>query len=260
MGLRINDTAPDFTADSTEGPIRFHDWMGDGYAIIFSHPRDFTPVCTTEFGAVAQMLPEFRKRNTKVVGISVDSVDDHHRWKDDISAVGGAPAGAIRHTATFKLDPPITSTNAVRVVFKLKQRFSAEHLIGRFRLYVTTSDSPLDFGLPEAVVQAVRAPAGQRTPEQSATIVDYYRYTDAEFWRRKQAVADVSMPLPADPKLVSLQTALTNAEQPVRLDPYLLQLREDAKVSGKQNENPRLTVVQDLTWALINSPGFLFNH
>lgn len=92
MGLRINDTAPDFTADSTEGPIRFHDWIGDGYAIIFSHPRDFTPVCTTEFGAVAQMLPEFRKRNTKVVGISVDTVDDHHRWKDDISAVGGAPA------------------------------------------------------------------------------------------------------------------------------------------------------------------------
>lgn len=189
-----------------------------------------------------------------------NAIDGREEGGADGWAVGGAPAGAIRHTATFKLDPPITSTNAVRLVFKLKQRFSAEHLIGRFRLYVTTSESPLDFGLPEAVVQAVRAPAGQRTPEQSATIVDYYRYTDAEFWRRKQAVADVSMPLPADPKLVSLQTALTNAEQPVRLDPYLLQLREDAKVSGKQNENPRLTVVQDLTWALINSPGFLFNH
>ncbi|MRX49880.1 redoxin domain-containing protein [Paracoccus sp. S-4012] len=92
MGLRINDTAPDFTADSTDGEIRFHDWIGDGYAIILSHPRDFTPVCTTEFGAVAQMLPEFRKRNTKVIGVSVDSVSDHHKWKDDISGLAGAPA------------------------------------------------------------------------------------------------------------------------------------------------------------------------
>ncbi|MGR3416242.1 redoxin domain-containing protein, partial [Paracoccus sp. (in: a-proteobacteria)] len=77
MSLRINDTAPDFTAESTEGQIRFHDWLGDSYAILFSHPRDFTPVCTTEFGAVAQLAPEFEKRNTKVLGVSVDSVEDH---------------------------------------------------------------------------------------------------------------------------------------------------------------------------------------
>jgi alkyl hydroperoxide reductase subunit AhpC len=92
MGLRINDTAPDFTADSTEGTIHFHDWIGDGYAIIFSHPRDFTPVCTTEFGAVAQLAPEFEKRNTKVIGVSVDSVEDHAKWKRDIEAVAGSPA------------------------------------------------------------------------------------------------------------------------------------------------------------------------
>lgn len=72
MAVRINDTAPDFTADSTAGTIRFHDWLGDSYAIIFSHPRDFTPVCTTEFGAVAQLAPEWKKRNTKVIGVSVD--------------------------------------------------------------------------------------------------------------------------------------------------------------------------------------------
>jgi alkyl hydroperoxide reductase subunit AhpC len=92
MGLRINDIAPDFTAESTEGTIRFHDWIGDGYAILFSHPRDFTPVCTTEFGAVAQLAPEFEKRNTKVIGVSVDSVEDHLKWKRDIEAVAGAPA------------------------------------------------------------------------------------------------------------------------------------------------------------------------
>ena len=89
MGLRINDIAPDFTAESTEGTINFHDWAGDSYAIIFSHPRDFTPVCTTEFGAVAQLVPEFEKRGTKVIGVSVDSVADHAKWKRDIEAVAG---------------------------------------------------------------------------------------------------------------------------------------------------------------------------
>ena len=92
MGLRINDTAPDFTADSTQGKINFHDWVGDGYAIVFSHPKDFTPVCTTEFGAVAQLAGEFEKRKTKVIGVSVDSVADHDKWKRDIEAVAGVPA------------------------------------------------------------------------------------------------------------------------------------------------------------------------
>ena len=92
MGLRINDTAPDFTTDSTEGTISFHDWIGDGYAILFSHPKDFTPVCTTEFSAVAQLAPEFEKRNTKVMGVSVDAVADHMKWKADIEAVAGVAA------------------------------------------------------------------------------------------------------------------------------------------------------------------------
>ena len=92
MGLRINDIAPDFTAASTAGEIQFHDWVGDSYAILFSHPKDFTPVCTTEFSAVAQLAPEFEKRNTKVIGVSVDSVDDHVKWKADIEKVAGAPA------------------------------------------------------------------------------------------------------------------------------------------------------------------------
>ena len=92
MGLRINDIAPDFTAESTDGKIHFHDWIGTGYAIIFSHPRDFTPVCTTEFGAVAQLAGEFAKRKTKVIGVSVDSVQDHAKWKRDIEAFAGTTA------------------------------------------------------------------------------------------------------------------------------------------------------------------------
>ena len=92
MALRINDIAPDFTADSTDGTLRLHEWIGDGYAVLFSHPKDFTPVCTTEFGAVARLVPEFKKRGTKVMGISVDSVEEHKKWKHDIEAFAGSPA------------------------------------------------------------------------------------------------------------------------------------------------------------------------
>jgi len=90
MSLRINDTAPDFTADTTEGSINFHDWIGDGWAIMFSHPKDFTPVCTTELGYMAGIEEEFTKRNCKIIGISVDPVEAHHRWKADITTATGS--------------------------------------------------------------------------------------------------------------------------------------------------------------------------
>ncbi len=92
MSVRINDIAPDFTADSTAGKLTLHDWVGDSYAILFSHPKDFTPVCTTEFGAVARLAPEFAKRKTKVMGVSVDNVEEHKKWKRDIEAFAGVPA------------------------------------------------------------------------------------------------------------------------------------------------------------------------
>lgn len=91
MSLRINDTVPDFTSDSTDGEIRFHDWIGDSYAILFSHPKDFTPVCTTEFSAVARLVDDFAQRNCKVIGVSVDKVEEHMRWKADIEKVSGKP-------------------------------------------------------------------------------------------------------------------------------------------------------------------------
>jgi len=92
MALRINDVAPNFTADSSAGEINFHDWIGDSYAILFSHPKDFTPVCTTEFGAVARLAPEFEKRKTKVIGVSVDSAEEHKKWVRDIEAFAEVPA------------------------------------------------------------------------------------------------------------------------------------------------------------------------
>jgi len=90
MPLRIGDEAPDFTAETTQGRIRLHDWIGNGWAILFSHPKDFTPVCTTELGYMARLQPEFEKRNTKIIGLSVDSVDDHRKWVKDIEETQGA--------------------------------------------------------------------------------------------------------------------------------------------------------------------------
>ena len=89
MTIRIGDVAPDFEADTTQGHIRFHEWIGDGWAVLFSHPKDFTPVCTTELGYMARIKPEFDKRGVKIIGISVDPVDDHHRWVKDIEETQG---------------------------------------------------------------------------------------------------------------------------------------------------------------------------
>jgi len=89
MAIRIGDEAPDFTAETTEGTLNFHQWIGDGWAILYSHPKDFTPVCTTELGYLAKLKPEFDKRNTKVIGLSVDPVSDHNRWVGDIAETQG---------------------------------------------------------------------------------------------------------------------------------------------------------------------------
>jgi alkyl hydroperoxide reductase subunit AhpC len=93
MSLRIGDRAPDFSAETTTGPIRFHDWIGDSWCVLFSHPKDFTPVCTTELGYLARLEPEFKRRNCKVIGLSVDPVTDHQRWLGDIQAATGGVVG-----------------------------------------------------------------------------------------------------------------------------------------------------------------------
>jgi alkyl hydroperoxide reductase subunit AhpC len=102
MSLRINETAPDFTAETSQGTIQFHEWIGDGWAILFSHPKDFTPVCTTELGYMAGLKPEFDKRNTKIIGLSVDPVTSHAKWQGDIEETQG-------HKVTFPMigDPEL---------------------------------------------------------------------------------------------------------------------------------------------------------
>ena len=125
MALRINDTAPDFEADTTEGKIRFHDWIGNSWAVLFSHPKDFTPVCTTELGYTEKLRPEFEKRNVKVIGLSVDPLGDHEKWANDIAETQGARpkfpliADAGREVSTLygMIHPNASATLTVRSVF-----------------------------------------------------------------------------------------------------------------------------------------------
>ncbi len=125
MSVRIGDTAPDFTAPTTHGDITFHDWLGDSWGVLFSHPKDFTPVCTTELGTVARLLPEFERRNVKVIGLSVDPVDSHERWEADIAETQGTPVnfpmiGDPERTVADLYDmihPNANDTLTVRSVF-----------------------------------------------------------------------------------------------------------------------------------------------
>ena len=104
MGVQINEVAPDFEAETTEGTIHFHDWIGDGWAVLFSHPRDFTPVCTTELGYMAKIKPEFDKRGVKIIGLSVDPVDNHEKWAQDIAETQGqAPNYPMIGDSDFKV-------------------------------------------------------------------------------------------------------------------------------------------------------------
>ena len=125
MGIQLGQTAPDFHASTTEGDLQFHDWLGDSWGVLFSHPKDFTPVCTTELGQLAKMKGEFQKRNCKVIGLSCDTVEDHVRWSDDIEETQGArpnfpmigdPDGKIASTYGM-LDADAADTMTVRSIF-----------------------------------------------------------------------------------------------------------------------------------------------
>ncbi len=164
------------------------------------------------------------------------------------------------HSARFSLAEPIGSAEGATLNFQLMHQYREGFGIGRFRLWATTSAAPLEPGLPEAVVAALKTPAVERAAEQRETIAVHYRSIDTGLLKKQQALAKAKFPVPEDPQLKQFKTALATAELPVPLDPKLAQLRADAALSTNQLTDQRLTGAQDLAWAIINNPAFLFNR
>ena len=167
----------------------------------------------------------------------------------------------IAHYATFSLAKPIgDAKNGLRLRFELNQPRPVSFNIARFRLYVTTGNSPLNIGLPIAVTEALKKPAPLRSKEDRAAIATYWNENDPELRKRRLTLAKNQMPLPTDPGIIERRGLLAKAEEPIRIDPKLVQLRADAGQSKTQVTNRRLTGSQDLVWALVNTPAFLFNR
>ena len=165
------------------------------------------------------------------------------------------------HWARFKLEKPLGDAAGASHVFTLSCRYSnGDYPLGKFRIWVTTSSEPLEQGLPDAIAALVKTPPTSRNKQQTDALTAYFRGIDVEGLKLQHNLAKEKRPLPADPKMVSLQAALTKAKIPVADDPVLVQLRKDVEMSIQQAANRRLTAAQDVTWALINNPAFLFNH
>lgn len=164
------------------------------------------------------------------------------------------------HYARFSLQEPIGSADGATLVFTLQHRFREGFSIGRFRLWATISKEPLEQGLPDHVLAIARTGAAERTEEQKQALSAYFGTIDPGRLKKQQALAKATLPVPADPMLKKLKTTLANAELPVPIDSKLVQLRADADMSAKQLANKRLTGAQDLAWAIINNPAFLFNR
>ncbi|HWB00017.1 MAG TPA: hypothetical protein VG713_16065, partial [Pirellulales bacterium] len=167
----------------------------------------------------------------------------------------------VSHWAVFEVKEPIGFEGGTKLTFKLQHNFKQEnHVLGRFRISVAVAKPPLALGLSDDLLAAYRVPAASRTDAQKDQLAKYYRTIDADLRAKETAVAESRRPLPIDPHLKELRENLELVSRPVPLDGRLVQLREDVKMSTEQMKNRRLTAAQDVAWALINSPAFLFNH
>jgi hypothetical protein len=180
--------------------------------------------------------------------------DGNNGWA--IGAQVGQP-----HYAAFEFKKPVGDDKGTRLRFEMNMPRTGKYTIAHFRLWVTTSDWPLNLnGLPMAAAEALKKPAKDRSKEEQAAITNYWKEADPDFRKLNLAWGKNLLPLPIDPGVLDRRGALAKAEEPIRLDPKLVQLRQDSQQSNAQDINKRLTAAQDLAWALINSPAFLFNH
>ncbi len=187
------------------------------------------------------------------------AVDGRNNGNNDGWAI--SPQAGKDHTAVFVLKDPVSVSFGSILKVSLQQNFnSGKHSLGRFRVSVTDSAGPLDFGLPVEIKQILAVEPGARTEEQAGRLAEFFRGHDRELKNRKQALADANKPLPDDPKLMQLEANLAKAKEPVKIDPKLLRMRQEVATSDQQLKHKRLTAAQDLAWALINNPAFLFNH
>jgi WD40 repeat protein len=182
--------------------------------------------------------------------------------KEDDGQNGWAIAGGAgrRQVAAFQFKEVLNTESPQKVTLRLAQKSADGLLIGRFRVYVTTATDPLHEGVPSAVTEALAKPPAERTPAQIAFLTEYIRSVNPEYWRLHREATDSKVALAPDPRHIEMKTNLEKVSVPIRLDPVLVQLRIDAESSKRQISDKRLTVVQDLTWALINNPAFLFNR
>ncbi len=172
-----------------------------------------------------------------------------------------SPKTGVTHWATFQLAEPLGSKGPQQLTFTLNQRYQDnKHSLGRFRISVTSAEEPVGLSLPHSLTEALATAPEQRTDEQRDKLMQYFRQQDAELQQKIAAVAVAKEPIPDDPKLVGLRAKLAQASLPIPEDAVLQRLRNDVQTSEDQLKNRRLTAIQDLTWALINSPAFLFNH
>jgi hypothetical protein len=174
-------------------------------------------------------------------------------------AIAGTPPGQI-HQAAFALEKPLGDAKGLTLKVTLTQKYKDTYNIGRFRLWLTTSKKPLEFGLPAHVAAILKADKAARKPEQTSALQAYFESVDGQLLKDRHDVVTQKKPLPVDPKVTALKAALTAAEAPIAIEPKLLQLRADAKMSAEQVHNTRLTGAQDLVWALVNTASFLFNR
>ena len=210
------------------------------------------PATPVKFNAASA---DFSQPNFEVAkAIDGKKGDGNNGWA--VSNQFGVP-----HYAAFQFEKPIgDAEKGLRLRFEMNQPRQGMFTIARFRIWATTSEQPLNFGLPLAVIDALKKPAEVRTKEDQAAVAAYWNEYDPELSKRRLVAGKNKLPLPIDPGVLERRATIATAEEPIKLDAKLVQLRQDSTQSNAQITNKRLTGVQDLAWALINTPAFLFNH